>query len=145
MSKKKKYVVPLQLVELEDENYHILIETIFQNGEKGKWAIDTGASKTVFDANLIEHFKLNNEANIDVQSAGIGEGQIETQTGILTNIKIGHAEIKNRNVALIDLKHVNKLYEQFTSEQIVGLLGSDFLFEFKSIIDYKKLQLTFYV
>ena len=59
MSKKKKYVVPLQLVELEDENYHILIETIFQNGEKGKWAIDTGASKTVFDANLIEHFKCN--------------------------------------------------------------------------------------
>ena len=144
MSKKKKHLIPIQLVELEDENYHILIETIFENGEKGKWAIDTGASKTVFDTNQVNHVKVIDNSDNDVQSAGIGEGQIETQTGILTDIKIGNAQISKRVVALIDLNHVNNLYDHFTNEKIVGLLGSDFLLEYKAIIDYKKLQLTFY-
>lgn len=144
MARKKKYIVPLLLVELEDKNYHILIESIFENGEKGKWAIDTGASKTVFDSNQSNHFKLTENSTDIVESAGIGEGQIMTQTGILANIKIGDAEINNRNVAVIDLKHVNKLYEQFTDEKIVGLLGSDFLYEFNAIIDFKKLHLIFY-
>jgi predicted aspartyl protease len=144
MSRKKKHVIPLQLVELEDGNYHILIESIFQNGTKGKWAIDTGASKTVFDANQLDHFKITDNSNNNVQSAGIGEGQIETQTGMLTSFKIGEAEIKNRDVAVIDLKHVNKLYKQFINETIVGLLGSDFLVEYKAIIDFQKMQLIIY-
>lgn len=144
MSRKKKHVISFQLIELEEDNYHILIETIFQNGEKGKWAIDTGASKSVFDANQLNHFKITDNSNNDVQSAGIGEIQIETQTGVLSDVKIGEVEIKNWSVAIIDLQHVNKLYDQFTNETIVGLIGSDFLVKYSAIIDYRKQELIFY-
>jgi hypothetical protein len=51
MSREKKYEIPLLLIALEDENYHLLIDATFLNGENGKWVLDTGASKSVFDIN----------------------------------------------------------------------------------------------
>lgn len=144
MARKTKYVIPLQLIELENENYHILIETEFLNGESGKWAIDTGASKSVFDTNQLNHFRFTENSNTDIQSSGIGEVQIETQTGIIFKLKIGDFELNHWPVAIIDLQFVNKLYSQFTEETIVGLLGSDFLVAYSAVIDYRKLELTFY-
>jgi hypothetical protein len=140
----KKITIPIQLIELEDKNYHILIETEFKNGDKGKWAIDTGASKTVFDVNFPQHFKLLAKGDSDLQSAGIVEAKIETQSGLLHLLKLGKLELNHFPVALIDLQFINNLYQQFTSETLVGLLGSDFLVNHKAIIDYKKLVLTLY-
>lgn len=144
MARKKTHALPIQLMELEEENYHILIETGFQNNQKGKWVIDTGASKTVFDVHQDEHYHLVTNIYTDVQSAGIGETHIETLTGILPVLKMGDLELKDWPVAIIDLQHINELYQQFTNETIVGLLGSDFLVQHHAKIDYKKLVLTFY-
>lgn len=144
MARKKSHKFPIQLIELEDENYHILIETEFQNGVKGKWAIDTGASKSVFDENQNELYQIKPILNTEVQSAGIGEMQIDTQPGILPLLKIGNLTLKDWPVAIIDLQYVNKLYHQFAHETIFGLLGSDFLVQHQAKIDYKKLVLTLY-
>lgn len=144
MARKKKHTLPIQLIELEDQNYHILIETVFQHQLRGKWAIDTGASKTVFDLNQANYFELNESQPTDIRSAGIGEGHIDTQTGMLPILKLGDAELKNWPVAIIDLGHINELYRQFSNESIVGLLGSDFLVMHQACIDFKKLTLTFY-
>ncbi|MFA9390581.1 MAG: aspartyl protease family protein [Prolixibacteraceae bacterium] len=144
MARKKSHTFPIQLITLEDENYHILIETEFQHQHKGKWAIDTGASKSVFDENQKDCYQLSPVLNMDVQSAGIGEMQIETQNGILPVLKLGDLLLNNWPVAIIDLQYVNKLYEQFTNETIFGLLGSDFLVQHQAKIDYKKLVLTLY-
>lgn len=145
MARKKTHTLPIQLVELEDQNYHILIETSFQHMLKGKWVIDTGASKTVFDLNQLSYFELSEEQNPEIRSAGIGEGHIETQTGILPLLKLGDAELINWPVAIIDLGHINELYQQFTNENIVGLLGSDFLVQHRARIDFRKLTFTFYL
>ncbi|MDA3929969.1 MAG: hypothetical protein PF541_13545 [Prolixibacteraceae bacterium] len=143
MTRKKKHSIPLQLIELEDMSFHILIETEFQNNRKGKWAIDTGASKTVFDSNETSLFQFTESNEDEIQSAGIGEMQIETQTGILPLVKIDSLKLIDWPVALIDLQYVNKLYSQFTNESIIGLLGSDFLVKYNAVIDYKKLTLSF--
>ncbi|HKK82036.1 MAG TPA: aspartyl protease family protein, partial [Prolixibacteraceae bacterium] len=86
MAGETKYTIPIQLVELEDENYHIIIEGTLNNGKALQWVIDTGASKTVFDANLAEHFDADELEATEIQSAGIGEGRVDTQTGILHEI-----------------------------------------------------------
>jgi len=142
MKRKTKISIPLQLIELEEQSYHILVETIFTENIKGKWAIDTGASKTVFDVNETQLFHFTESSELDIQSAGIGEMQIETQAGILPFLKFDELELCDWPVALIDLKHVNHLYSQFTNEIIIGLLGSDFLVKYNAIIDYKKRTLT---
>lgn len=144
MTRKKYYTIPLQLIELEDDNYHILIETEFHNGEKGKWAIDTGASKTVFDINQKQFFEFSEVGNTEIRSAGLGEAQIDTMAGLLPLVKLGALQLDNWPVAIIDMQFVNKLYSQFTNEIIVGLLGSDFLVQHRAIIDFKKLTLKIY-
>ena len=141
MARKKYYTLPLQLVELEDQNYHILIETEFQNGEKGKWAIDTGASKTVFDVNQKQYYQLSEQADLEIKSAGLSEAQIDTMAGAIFKLKMGDLELENWPVAIIDMQYVNKLYSQFTNEVIFGLLGSDFLVQHKAVIDFKTMEL----
>ena len=83
MTRQKKIEIPLILVELEDNNYHILIEAQFSDQELGKWVIDTGASKTVFDINQNEKYRLSEDQQADIESTGIGNVKIETKTGIL--------------------------------------------------------------
>jgi hypothetical protein len=142
MAKNEKIKVPLQLVELEDENYHLLLETDMANGEKAKWIVDTGASKTVFDVNMDEYFNNCPETKTEIQSAGIGEYQIETRAGYISGMKLGSFVFDKFPVALIDLSHIKKLYIKYANEHIAGLFGSDFLVKHKAVIDFNKLILT---
>jgi len=142
MTRRKKIEIPLILVELEDDNYHILIDAQFSDQEFGKWVVDTGASKTVFDINMNEKYSLTENQQADIESTGIGNVKIETKTGVIRNLKIGEQPVPDLHVGLIDLSHLNNLYKQYTNEQIFGFIGSDFLFRHKAVIDYKKLKLT---
>lgn len=138
-----KYVIPINLVELESSNYHLTIGCVFSNGTEGLWVIDSGASKTVFDNARIDLYKtLEKEEHIQIQSAGIGAVRFDTSLGELMPFSIGRYSVGTLQVALIDLSHINKLYFQTTQKEICGLIGSDFLLERKAVIDYGKLELV---
>jgi hypothetical protein len=129
--------IPLQIIELEHDNYHILIEGFFYDNTPAYWVIDTGASKTVFDKNLSDYYEIVESDNLDdYQSAGINQGMLETSVGKLSFIRFDGLEITDRKVALIDLSHVNQIYEKYTSYKISGLLGGDILMHYKCCIDY---------
>lgn len=129
--------IPIQVIELEHDNYHILIEGTFQDGTSSNWVIDTGASKTVLDRNLNEYYELIESDNLDdYQSAGINQGMTETAVGKLTCLRFGDLEIAGQKVALIDLNHVNEIYRKYSSFQIAGLLGGDILMRHRCKIDY---------
>jgi len=129
--------IPLQIIELERENYHILIEGSFEDGTPSCWIIDTGASKTVLDKNLSSYCEnLESDDLEDYQSAGINQGMMETSVGKLTFLRFGDLEITGQKVALIDLSHVNEIYGKYTSYRIAGLLGGDILMLHQCKIDY---------
>ena len=129
--------IPLQIIELERENYHILIEGNFEDGTPSCWIIDTGASKTVMDKNLSSYYELMDSDDMeDYQSAGINQGMMETSVGKLTYLRFGDLKITGQKVALIDLSHVNEIYGKYTSYRIAGLLGGDILMLHQCIIDY---------
>jgi hypothetical protein len=138
-----KYIIPINLVELEAENYHITVVSIFKNGTEGLWVIDTGASKTVFNQSLIELYEpVEMDEHTQIHSAGIGVGHLETSLGKLMPFMMGTLSVEPVQVALIDLLHINKLYFHTTKKEICGLVGSDFLLERKAVIDYEKLELV---
>jgi hypothetical protein len=138
-----KYIIPIHLVELEVENYHITVLSVFKNGTEGLWIIDTGASKTVFNQSLTELYEpVEMNENTQIQSAGIGVGHLETSLGKLMPLTLGTFSVETLPVALIDLSHINKLYFHATQKEICGLIGSDFLLERKAVIDYEKLELV---
>jgi hypothetical protein len=136
--------IPLQIIELERDNYHILIEGNFFDEKLSYWIIDTGASKTVLDSNLLEYYadvKSDNEE--DYQSAGINQGMLDTSVGKMHFLRFGDFKIVNQKVALIDLNHVNEIYEKYTSFKIAGLLGGDILMQYKCMIDYERKVIQF--
>ncbi len=129
--------IPLQIIELEHENYHILIEGNFEDGTPACWIIDTGASKTVLDKNLSSYYELLDSDDMeDYQSAGINQGMMETSVGKLSFLRFGNLILTGQKVALIDLSHVNEIYGKYTSYRIAGLLGGDILMKYQCKIDY---------
>jgi hypothetical protein len=138
-----KHVIPIILVELESENYHLTVSCRFANGAEGLWVIDTGASKSVFDEALKALYEpLETDENAQIQSAGIGAGRLETTLGKLQPFTLAGLNIESLQVAIIDLSHINKLYFHATEKEICGLIGSDFLLNNKAVIDYGTLELV---
>ena len=136
--------IPLQIIELEKDNFHILIEGEFNDKSISGWIIDTGASKSVMDVNQKAYYEIMDSDNEDdYHSAGINQGMMETMVGKLDFLKLGELEITNHKMALIDLKHVNDIYGKYTPYLISGLLGGDILMHYKCRIDYKSKTIQF--
>lgn len=136
--------IPFKLIELEHENYHILLEGMFSDGTTANWIIDTGASKSVLDVNLTSFFeKTESENEDDYQSAGINQGMTETSVGRMFHLQFGSLIISDHKVALIDLDHVNEIYGKYTSYRIAGLLGGDILMHYRCTIDYSTQTICF--
>lgn len=136
--------IPLQIIELEQNNYHILIEGQFEDETPSYWIIDTGASKTVLDINLSSFYEIIDSDNLDdYQSAGINQGMMETSVGKMFHLRFGDLVITGHKVALLDLTHVNDIYAKYTSYRIAGLLGGDILMQHKCVIDYTRKIVQF--
>jgi len=133
-----KVTVPLQIIELEDDNFHLVVSSILPGGTEGLWVVDTGASKTVFDKTQSESYSLDNQETEEVHTAGIAEKPLETETGRIRSFLLGKMKVENLRVAILDLSHINTFYSKATSLKICGLIGSDFLLKHQAIIDYKK-------
>lgn len=136
-----KTVIPINIVTLGEENsYHLFING-FINGNAYDMLIDTGASHTIFDAALIPEIDDNEGKRTEIQSAGINAGELKSSIGRIHKFRLGGLRRKNWNVVLIDLSHVNGLYEKLLTKHVAGLIGSDFLLQYNAIIDYKKKEL----
>ncbi len=133
-----KIKIPLNIIELEAGNIHLLVSAVFTDGANANWIIDTGASKTVFDKSLSENYIILEDETEEIHSAGISEKPMETSTGKLNVFYLGKLKIDMEKVALLDLSHINDLYKKATQYQICGLIGGDFLMKYKAVIDYKR-------
>lgn len=133
-----KFTIPLQIIELEDDNFHLVVSSVLPDGTEGMWVVDTGASKTVFNKTLSGNYSIDSQRTEEVHTAGIGEKPLETETGRLRSFLLGKMKVENLRVALLDLSHVNTFYSKATNLKICGLIGSDFLLKHQAVIDYKK-------
>jgi hypothetical protein len=137
--------IPLHLIELEQESYHILVGGRFRDGQECFWIIDTGASKSVMDINLKEHYtSLDPENEEELLSAGINQGMVDTAVGVLKYLALGaQLVLRDQKVALIDLAHVNQIYSRYSDYKIAGLIGGDVLKQLGTIINYADLEIHF--
>ena len=134
--------IPIQIVELEPDNYHIIISGTFADKESVNWVIDTGASKTVFDKNLDKYYSVIEGESDEIHTAGIEEQPQKISLAHLKSLQIGKLNTDKLKVALLDLSHINELYKRATNLKICGLIGSDFLMKYVAVINYKKRVLV---
>jgi hypothetical protein len=107
------------------------------NGVKGRFILDTGASNSCVNLNLIEHFKLD-ASESETKAAGAGAIDMETQQSENNFLEIGDWETKKFHLVLFDLQHVNTALTQHKAKEVHGIIGADVLQKGKAFIDYSK-------
>ena len=137
-----KTILPIEIVALGDDNsYHLFVSGLIDD-MRCDLLIDTGASHTIFDSAMIPEVPVDETPKHEIESAGINAGDLNCKLGIIKKFKLGDLVHENWMVVIIDLSHVNNIYERFTDKRVAGLIGSDFLLKHAAIIDYKKRELV---
>ncbi len=138
-----KFSVPLHIIDLHEDGFHPLLDiTVFN--KSFKVVLDTGASKTAFDKNLlleINEITLLNAS--DKLSTGLGTNTMESFTATIYDMAIGKLKIPEFDVAVLDLATINIAYEQMGYPQVLGVIGGDILMQYKAVIDYGKQVVKF--
>lgn len=131
------------IVNIEEDGCHSLVKAIFNKKHTGYLILDTGASKTVFDMEkltpMVDMIPFDEEK---IKSSGITEGFLQSKVGMIPQLQIGDLILKDYTIVMLDLSHINKLYEQFSKKQIWGLIGGDFFKKYQTKINYKNCTLN---
>jgi hypothetical protein len=137
---KRRITVPLTLINLQDDGFHLLVEIIVFN-KTSEWAVlDTGASRTVFDKNyLLEH--LPELADEEESQATTLFSTSSTIQALIPKLKIGTLKILAYQAVALDLETVNAAYTEMGHPKIIAILGSDLLLKYQAKIDYKKQKM----
>jgi hypothetical protein len=132
------YKIKIDVREIEKKNYHLFIDLKI-GGKPCRLLLDTGASKTVLDAGRILQYVQADKIKLhESKSVGLGVSEMETKVAKLKDLKIGKAEFKELEVAVLDIAHVNETYRLIEIPEIDGVLGSDFLMKYDAVINYNK-------
>lgn len=136
--------IPLILLNLQDEGYHLLVEIEMYN-QSFKAVLDTGASKTVFDKARMEDY-VDAEAirRSNHLSTGLGTNEMESYTLVVPDLQIGSVHVSDYEVALLDLSTINLAYESMAQDPVIGVIGGDLLKKYHALIDYRKETLLLY-
>lgn len=130
--------MPLERVELENNSYHILLPVTL-NEIQGDMIVDTGASVTVADSRLFPE-EEETDTSVQIQSGSITGDIADVRTVRLKQFCIGEWMLPDLQIAVIDLKYVNEMYDKHLKRKVIGLLGSDFCIAHQAVIDYSTLQ-----
>jgi len=143
---KKISIIPIDIVQIDEDGYHLMISAKIGR-KKIRLLIDTGASKSVFDKTRLDGIlgnKDNEYETLEQLSTGLGTNSMESQTTCLKSFKIGDIKIKNLDVVVLDLNHVNESYAMIGEKGIDGVIGSDLLKKYDAVIYYKEKKLKLY-
>jgi len=145
--RKKISNIPLELMNIEGDGYHLMIEAEV-NGKAVRMLVDTGASKTVFDKTRLQSLMMEGAEefyeDLEQLSTGLGTNSMQGQVAELDTFKIGNVLIENYPVVVLDMDHVNQSYSMLGDRGIDGVLGSDLLKEYDAVIYFKKKVLKVY-
>ena len=134
----RRYIeVPLQLLDIEGEGFHIMVKGLI-HGKEAHFLIDTGASRSVFDPNRITDFIKDPQfEKKEGLTAGVGSSDLESATFTIDSLSIGDLEIHDYQAVALDLENIHEMYGKLHLPRIDGIIGGDLLRRHKAIINYK--------
>ncbi|RLD40116.1 MAG: hypothetical protein DRI86_15855 [Bacteroidetes bacterium] len=142
--RKKICIIDLELLSIEGDGFHLMVGAKIGRN-KVRLLVDTGASKSVFDKErLSDILGIEDFENMEQLSTGLGTSTMQSQMTEVRTFSIGSIKIKNSQVVVMDLSHVNESYAALGDKGIDGVLGSDFLEYHNAVIYYKKPRLKLY-
>ena len=109
------------------------------NGIKGKFILDTGASKSCICTSLENNFNIISKETIEKASSATNEIN-NTKISKNNTIQIGKWENKI-NLIIFDMSHINHVLNEKNIDSVSGIIGADILKKSKAILDYKSNKL----
>lgn len=134
--------VPLTLINLQDDGFHLLVEIVVFN-EKQFAVLDTGASRSVFDKALMEKNIEGITLSEETHATTIFSTSA-TLTGTIPKLKIGDLTLKDYPAIALDLQAVTDTYLAMGHPPIAAIIGGDILMQYKAKIDYHQMIVRFY-
>ena len=126
-------VVPL----FKTRTGHITV-TLQVNGKPCVFLVDTGGGATLIDIDKKDKYKLV-PLSVKDYAAGIGSATPLVRT--MGTFGVNGAEVRNDSLFLMDISYINAEFKKYRSQQVDGVLGTDFLEKHKAIIDYSRSAL----
>lgn len=138
-----KYKLPLEVVDLQGDGFHLLVEVVVF-GQSFKAVLDTGASKSAFDMEIISGLAPEDQIIHvpDHHAIGLGTTTMERYYVVCPELKMGDLIIENYEVPVFDLSAIKFAYDKLDLPSVIGVIGGDILMDYQGIINYKNLSLT---
>lgn len=116
-------------IPMEKQGQVVVIEATFNNKKTAKLVVDTGASYTMISQALARDLDIDTQQNRKTLPFQTANGTIEAPLTSLESISVGGMEIKNITAAVHDV---------IPGNHVAGLLGLNFLSNFKMDIDTRR-------
>lgn len=135
----RSITVPIKLVNLQDEGFHLLVEIVIFD-QKLLAVLDTGASRSVFDEKFIRHHFSELDETEETQATTLFSTSNTFQV-VIPKIKVGRLKLIDYNAVALNLEAVNLAYQDLGLSPVVGIIGSDLLLKYHGVINYKRMKL----
>src|SRR5262249_51153095 len=129
--------IPFQLA--KPDKPLILLETVVDGRGPFRFALDTGAGGTMISLQLARRLRIPPDGPGKAGKATGAGGSVEVRLGAVKSLKVGDARLDGLRVGIMDLGGIAQAIET----DIDGILGYNFLKEFRVTIDYPKQTVTF--
>lgn len=135
--------LPIRLLDIEGEGFHAMVKGKI-NGMEANFLIDSGASRSVFDPNVISKFIENPEFTKKPGiTAGVGSSVLESSTFIINSLSFGDIEIHDYEAVALDLENIHENYQKLGLPPIDGIIGGDLLYRLKATLNYRLRKIRF--
>lgn len=134
--------LPIKVLPIQGDGYHLLVDAQVIDTPV-RMVVDSGASRTVFDAIRIQSIIPDVQTEpLEHLSSGLGTNSLQGQKVNITSLRIGDLHIVDYIAVLLDLQHINASYQMLGIEEIDGVLGSDVLLKYQAVIDYGREEIV---
>jgi predicted aspartyl protease len=140
--KAKTTTLSLEIASIQEDGYHVFV-WILVNNRPARMLLDTGASRTVFDIDMLreDHADIILEENED-KAMGLGTSAVDNYIAVIDKMVLNDITAKKVQIGALSLSHVNVGYGHMDLKPIAGVLGSDILMKYKAVISYKDKELV---
>jgi clan AA aspartic protease (TIGR02281 family) len=102
------------------------------------FAVDTGASVTALSKQLAQKLEIS-EAGGTLKKGHSYYGEIDAATVNVRSVEVGDTEVKDVQVALVDLSS----FSEMLKIDLAGIIGYSFMKDYRVLIDYPNAQIFF--
>jgi predicted aspartyl protease len=135
---KQTYISKLKIISIKGDGYHCIINCRINKKFKARMLLDTGASRTILDLQLINELGMKDQLKeTEEKATGLGTNSMQGHQLILPELKIGKLVLKNIHIGILDLSMVNMSYNSIGLPPIHGAIGGELLKKLKAVVSYK--------